>query len=147
MSFPSAVQHSGWRLSITTVDKLLAEILWKDIHHPLYAQMEITVTYYSALLQFIRLLPDQVQHVTIEADPPLIISILDPSSSAWKVRFQTRNIHSLIIKVAHVQTSRLHQHTIRSSKFLCRNFGNPTHLNSCELQNLYSTFAQGVGGC
>ena len=95
---PLEVWKHGWRLSITNVGQLIVGILWRDINIPLCAQIELTLNYYSGVFHIMHIIPIQVQHITIEADPSLTMIMINPSTSDWNVRFHARQIHPVITR-------------------------------------------------
>lgn len=120
-------------------------ILWRDINVPLCAQIELNFNYYSGVFHIMQIIPIHVQHITMEADPSLTMFMFNPSISDWTVRFQVRQIHSVITRFDHLQASKIHPQTMRFSKFISRNIVTSTHIHSSDIMNLFSTFARVVG--
>ena len=50
-----------------------------------------------------QLIPDNVAHITFQADSTLHQVLLNPQVSDWKVRFQVRRLHAFINKFEHTR--------------------------------------------
>lgn len=128
--------NSRWRVSICSIDTLIVVILWSEVHTPMECHIQQELTYFKAVFQIIQLIPDNVTHITFEADSTLHQVLLNPQVSDWKVCFRVRRLHAFIQKFEHIQYMMLHPRSARFSKVLSINLAT-FHINQNVVTYLY----------
>ena len=87
---------------------LIVAILWSDVHTPKECHIEKEFTSFKAVFQIMQPGPDNVTHITFEADSTLHEVLLNPQVSDWKVRFKVTRLQAFIQKFEHIQYLMLH---------------------------------------
>ena len=103
-----SLMNPGWRVSICSIDTLIVAILWSDVHTPKECHIEKEFTSFKAVFQIMQPGPDNVTHITFEADSTLHEVLLNPQVSDWKVRFKVTRLQAFIQKFEHIQYLMLH---------------------------------------